>query len=124
MASITAELATNFLTLTARHRTQLSQLRATVLPFLLPPKTRQSQSLRFTTSSFRSRIIAVDYARPRGGSRRFTMAATATTAPQSEGSDVSTKIPPDDRIPATIITGFLGSGKVLFNLTLIIWAKY
>lgn len=39
------------------------------------------------------------------------MAATATTTPQSEGSDVTTKIPPDDRIPATIITGFLGSGK-------------
>ncbi|KAK8968268.1 hypothetical protein KSP40_PGU018714 [Platanthera guangdongensis] len=40
-------------------------------------------------------------------SRRFTANAAAT----QESSDVLTKIPPDDRIPATIITGFLGSGK-------------
>lgn len=39
------------------------------------------------------------------------MAATTTTTPQSESSDVLTQIPPDNRIPATIITGFLGSGK-------------
>ncbi|KAG1327862.1 hypothetical protein COCNU_01G017960 [Cocos nucifera] len=39
--------------------------------------------------------------------RRFVASATAT----EEGSDVLTKIPPDERIPATIITGFLGSGK-------------
>lgn len=32
--------------------------------------------------------------------------------PQSDEADVLTKIPPDNRIPATIITGFLGSGKV------------
>lgn len=37
------------------------------------------------------------------------MAAAATA--QAEGSDVSTQLPPDDRIPATVITGFLGSGK-------------
>ncbi|XP_065857166.1 uncharacterized protein [Euphorbia lathyris] len=36
---------------------------------------------------------------------RFSFAAA------SEDCDVTTKIPPDDRIPATIITGFLGSGK-------------
>lgn len=39
------------------------------------------------------------------------MAATTATTPQSESSDVLTQIPPDNRIPATIITGFLGSGK-------------
>lgn len=38
---------------------------------------------------------------------RFVASAAAT----EEGSDVLTKIPPDERIPATIITGFLGSGK-------------
>ncbi|XP_058115699.1 uncharacterized protein LOC131258401 [Magnolia sinica] len=43
-----------------------------------------------------------------GQLRRFRASAAAT---QSESSDVLTKIPPDDRIPATIITGFLGSGK-------------
>lgn len=39
------------------------------------------------------------------------MAATTTSVPQSDEADVLTKIPPDNRIPATIITGFLGSGK-------------
>lgn len=35
----------------------------------------------------------------------------AATTSQSDDSDVATKYPPDNRIPATIITGFLGSGK-------------
>ncbi|KAM0890651.1 hypothetical protein ACQ4PT_026905 [Festuca glaucescens] len=42
------------------------------------------------------------------GQRRFTASAASTT---EEGPDVDTVIPPDNRIPATIITGFLGSGK-------------
>ena len=121
--SITADLASTFLSLSSRagagaaHRTRLSQVRATVLPLLLSPnnKTFQSQShslrLSFSTLSFNSSIIA---AKPKRGLRRFTTAATATTTttPQSEGSDLSSKIPADNRIPATIITGFLGSGKV------------
>lgn len=121
--SITADIASTFLSLSSRagaaHRTRLSQVRATVLPFLLSPnnKTFQSQShshsvrFSFSTLSFNSSIIA---AKPKRGLRRFTTAATATTTatPQSEGSDLSSKIPADDRIPATIITGFLGSGKV------------
>lgn len=41
--------------------------------------------------------------------RLFTASAAAT---ESESADVLTQIPPDNRIPATIITGFLGSGKV------------
>lgn len=41
--------------------------------------------------------------------RRFAASAASTT---EEGADVDTMIPPDNRIPATIITGFLGSGKV------------
>ncbi|TVU27879.1 hypothetical protein EJB05_19380, partial [Eragrostis curvula] len=40
--------------------------------------------------------------------RRFAASAASTT---EEGADVETMIPPDNRIPATIITGFLGSGK-------------
>lgn len=35
----------------------------------------------------------------------------SSTAEQETADGVSTKIPPDNRIPATIITGFLGSGK-------------
>lgn len=46
-------------------------------------------------------------------SRKFSVAASSTTAAAADEStdDVTTKIPPDNRIPATIITGFLGSGK-------------
>ncbi|PUZ78088.1 hypothetical protein GQ55_1G425300 [Panicum hallii var. hallii] len=41
--------------------------------------------------------------------RRFAASAASTT--EEECSGVETMIPPDNRIPATIITGFLGSGK-------------
>jgi hypothetical protein len=45
--------------------------------------------------------------------RHFTVAASTSSPTQTDDdSDVSTVIPPDNRIPATIITGFLGSGKV------------
>uniref|UniRef100_A0A2N9J2I5 CobW/HypB/UreG nucleotide-binding domain-containing protein n=1 Tax=Fagus sylvatica TaxID=28930 RepID=A0A2N9J2I5_FAGSY len=109
--SITADLANTLLTFTCRsrsrcHRTPLSHVRPTFLPFLLSPNNTpqshfHSHSLRFI-------------AKPKTGLRRFTVvaaAATTTTPPQSEGSDLSSKIPDDHRIPATIITGFLGSGK-------------
>ncbi|KAK1275456.1 hypothetical protein QJS04_geneDACA003739 [Acorus gramineus] len=47
--------------------------------------------------------------------RPFRRFATATggkgAVEEEEDCDMLTKIPPDDRIPATIITGFLGSGK-------------
>ncbi|KAG8072786.1 hypothetical protein GUJ93_ZPchr0006g45248 [Zizania palustris] len=41
--------------------------------------------------------------------RRFAASAASTTADEDQG--VEMMIPPDNRIPATIITGFLGSGK-------------
>lgn len=44
------------------------------------------------------------------GSTRRSLSASATSTTE-EGSEVTTKVPPDNRIPATIITGFLGSGK-------------
>ncbi|KAK1324079.1 hypothetical protein QJS10_CPA02g01166 [Acorus calamus] len=46
--------------------------------------------------------------------RRFATATGGKGAVEEEEEvdcDMLTKIPPDDRIPATIITGFLGSGK-------------
>nr|DAD45070.1 TPA_asm: hypothetical protein HUJ06_003300 [Nelumbo nucifera] len=47
--------------------------------------------------------------------RRHVRTFAATTT-KSDNSDVLTKIPPNDPIPSTIITGFLGSGKTtLFN---------
>lgn len=45
--------------------------------------------------------------------RRFAAsAASTTTEEEEEGAGAEVMIPPDNRIPATIITGFLGSGKV------------
>lgn len=62
--------------------------------------------------TFRSTTLnALDFAKLKRSSRRFTVSSTAAPTSQGETSDVSTKIPPDNRIPATIITGFLGSGK-------------
>ncbi|EXB67238.1 hypothetical protein L484_025717 [Morus notabilis] len=114
MASISADLATAIFRLTARSPTPLSRVRTAVhFPLLWRPRVpHSSQTARYSTSSFRSRtIIAVDFAKPKRSSRSLTVASTAAPTSQGETSDVSTKIPPDNRIPATIITGFLGSGK-------------
>ncbi|BFG24743.1 hypothetical protein CerSpe_110170 [Prunus speciosa] len=108
MASISADLATTLLGLTSRHSIRLPRVGAAALfPLTWRPRTPpHSQSLRYSTSSFCRTLVA----KPKLGCRRFTVAATATTS-QSENSDVLTQIVPDNRIPATIITGFLGSGK-------------
>ncbi|KAH9715386.1 CobW C-terminal domain-containing protein [Citrus sinensis] len=69
------------------------------------PLLHQARNLscKTTPSSSHSKFIAFRVPRPY---RRFTVSASA-----SEDSDLLTKIPPDNRSPATIITGFLGSGK-------------
>ncbi|KAK9281980.1 hypothetical protein L1049_004890 [Liquidambar formosana] len=61
-------------------------------------------------SNRESAPLSYSYTRDALALLQVSAAATAAAA-ESESSDVSTKIPPDDRIPATIITGFLGSGK-------------
>uniref|UniRef100_A0A0D9VM89 CobW C-terminal domain-containing protein n=1 Tax=Leersia perrieri TaxID=77586 RepID=A0A0D9VM89_9ORYZ len=43
--------------------------------------------------------------------RRFAASAASTATEEEEGAGGEMMIPPDNRIPATIITGFLGSGK-------------
>ncbi|XP_011044876.1 PREDICTED: COBW domain-containing protein 1 isoform X2 [Populus euphratica] len=94
LSSLSVDIATTFASLTSRHPTTL---RSTILPFLLKPQRIHHPVLKTTIPFHR---------------RRFSVSATATTsAPQTEDSDLTTKIPPDNRIPATIITGFLGSGK-------------
>ncbi|XP_061982648.1 uncharacterized protein LOC133702340 [Populus nigra] len=94
LSSLSVDIATTFASLTSRHPTTL---RSTILPFLLKPQRTHHPVLKTTPLFHR---------------RRFSVSATATTsAPQTEDSDLTTKIPPDNRIPATIITGFLGSGK-------------
>ncbi|KAJ8755187.1 hypothetical protein K2173_018985 [Erythroxylum novogranatense] len=111
-SSLSVDIVTTFLSLTCRRRSKQaldSRLHATVLPFL-PFKTqtthwslsvraeRSFNSLRFSNNSASTL-------------RRRFCSATATSTSLSEDSDLATKIPPDNRIPATIITGFLGSGK-------------
>ncbi|OAY52759.1 COBW domain-containing protein 1 [Manihot esculenta] len=111
MASISLDVASTFLSFTSRNQTPLSRIRTAVLPLFL--KDHQSLSLK-STRSFHSRIVALGFSKPTSNfRRRFTVSAASSTtaAPQSEDSDLTTKIPPDNRIPATIITGFLGSGK-------------
>ncbi|KAL9387988.1 hypothetical protein Peur_021112 [Populus x canadensis] len=94
LSSLSVDIATTFASLTSRHPTTL---RSTILPFLLKPQRIHHPVLKTTPPFHR---------------RRFSVSATATTSsPQTDDSDLTTKIPPDNRIPATIITGFLGSGK-------------
>lgn len=114
MASLSAEIATTFLSFTSRPQNSFYKIRTTVLPVFFKPRARNlfcktTPSLS-SSSSFQSKIIAVNVLKPH---RRFWVSATATTA--AGDADVETMIPPDNRIPATIITGFLGSGKVCFT---------
>ncbi|XP_047162959.1 P-loop guanosine triphosphatase YjiA-like [Vigna umbellata] len=99
--TFTAEVASSFFGLAYRNPKPFTlSLQTTLLPLLRRTTTR-SQSLTHSLSA----------PFPLRPARRFTVAATTAAPPQSEDSDVSTVIPPDNRIPATIITGFLGSGK-------------
>ncbi|KAJ4851655.1 hypothetical protein Tsubulata_014478 [Turnera subulata] len=113
MASLSVDIATTFLSFTSRHRSShLSAVRSTLLPLFL--NHPHPQNLKTTTRSFHSRALPLDSSKLVSPSRRrrFSVtAATTTSAPQTEDSELTTKIPPDNRIPATIITGFLGSGK-------------
>jgi len=55
----------------------------------------------------------------RNNHNKLTRLSSSTSSPPQttdDSDDVSTVIPPDNRIPATIITGFLGSGKVSSSL--------
>ncbi|KAK6267694.1 hypothetical protein QUC31_011854 [Theobroma cacao] len=118
MATLSMDIATTFFNITTRccghhHRTPpLSGIRTTLLPLFFKPTTIKTQPLSSKTTSSLPRMIITSSNCCKAHRRRFSVSATATTTPQSEDSDVSTKIPPDNRIPATIITGFLGSGKL------------
>ncbi|KAK7390748.1 hypothetical protein VNO78_18797 [Psophocarpus tetragonolobus] len=92
--TFTADVATCFLGLAYRNPK----------PFTL---SLQTTLLRRRTSHSHSHSLT----RTLRPARRFSIAAATTAPPHSDDSHVSTVIPPDNRIPATIITGFLGSGK-------------
>ncbi|KAM0943482.1 putative cobW/HypB/UreG, nucleotide-binding domain, cobalamin (vitamin B12) biosynthesis CobW [Dioscorea sansibarensis] len=102
MAVMSTDLATTFLGFAKRH--------VAIATFRLRPallaRTRAPSHRALTRVAAPS--ISVRTLKSKAATRRFTASAASTT---EENSDVMTKIPPDDRIPATIITGFLGSGK-------------
>ncbi|XP_014510930.1 COBW domain-containing protein 1 [Vigna radiata var. radiata] len=102
MSSLTfTEVASSFFSLAYRNPK----------PFTLSLQTTLLPLLRRTTTRSQSLTCSLSAPFPLRPARRFTVAATTAAPPHSEDSDVSTVIPPDNRIPATIITGFLGSGK-------------
>ncbi|KAF8393115.1 hypothetical protein HHK36_021356 [Tetracentron sinense] len=105
MAAMSMDIATTFVGFARSQANKLSRVHTTAFPLLWRSKFHQSYSLR--TSSIDVKIVS-SFSKSK---RRFRAFAAAAATTQSESSDVLTKIPPDDRIPATIITGFLGSGK-------------
>ncbi|CAN4088573.1 unnamed protein product [Withania somnifera] len=110
MASFSIDIATTFMGLAKRQPQQLRGICTAVFPNLWKTRKYQRQFYSINSSSRVSFAIS-NSAKPNKFSREFTASATSTSTPQSEDSDMLNKIPPDNRIPATIITGFLGSGK-------------
>ncbi|CAN1234247.1 Zinc-regulated GTPase metalloprotein activator 1 [Linum perenne] len=112
MASMSLELATTFLTFASRSQTPLLRTRTSLIVPLFSTLPKAA-SCSTTTRSFQSSAVPFRFSvRPTSaGRRRFSAKASSATTQYSEESDITTKIPQDDRIPATIITGFLGSGK-------------
>ncbi|XP_024970523.1 uncharacterized protein LOC112509670 [Cynara cardunculus var. scolymus] len=108
MASTSMNLTTTFLGLAKLQKTSLT---GNYCPRLWRNLTFRHRRFGTTSCSIHSPLAAYSLSRARRFSRSLSVAATATPTQQDEDSDVLTKIPPDDRIPATIITGFLGSGK-------------
>lgn len=113
MASRSIDVATTFMGLARRPTSLPTLVRSMAFPLSWRPIAHRS----FQRSAIHPRILGSGCGMPslKRGSRRFTAAATAAST-ERETSDVVTKIPQDNRIPATIITGFLGSGKVVFGL--------
>lgn len=112
MAAVSSDLATAFFGLARRHTAVAFNLRASILA-VARRRTPVSICARAYAVGAKPAVVAgpgrlAISTRSRAHARRFAASAAAT----DEGSDLLTKIPPDDRIPATIITGFLGSGKV------------
>lgn len=112
MAALSTDLATIFLGLARlRAAAPIGGLCSHLLPL---PRTSISVSsrLRLHTAAFpkqRQRAVI-------GPHRRFATSVDARPTEEDEDdedcSGVKEMMPPDNRIPATIITGFLGSGKV------------
>ncbi|CAA2980946.1 Hypothetical predicted protein [Olea europaea subsp. europaea] len=116
MASMSMDMATAFLGLAKRSPSPFSTFRTTLFCKNKSNITNfHMRTCLITTATAANSVhsrtsYSLKHSR-KCFSRRFTVSSATTSVPQTEDSDVLTKIPPDDRIPATIITGFLGSGK-------------
>ncbi|KAI3897704.1 hypothetical protein MKX03_005536, partial [Papaver bracteatum] len=108
MATISMDIATTFVGLLKRQTSTITTT-TTAFPLLWRRTTNRlisSSSPLLRTSS--SNVLLSNSHLRKKSIRRFTASATQT---DTSDDSVLTKIPPDNRIPATIITGFLGSGK-------------
>uniref|UniRef100_A0A803LE76 CobW C-terminal domain-containing protein n=1 Tax=Chenopodium quinoa TaxID=63459 RepID=A0A803LE76_CHEQI len=115
--SIDIAKASTFITLATRHTFHhpLRKPQFSLTPFHRKPYHSTTNSLSFNLRH-RFSPLSLSSKSPefRRNLRSFSVAASSSTAASAEFTeedDVVTKIPPDNRIPATIITGFLGSGK-------------
>ncbi|KAL5985618.1 hypothetical protein ACLOJK_027604 [Asimina triloba] len=117
------DLATTFLGCLAKRQAKAFKIQSPALSFPWKlPSCRFSTAALLSSISLKSVRLSSSHcvfskssfsSEQKGQFRRFRASAAAT---ESDSSDLLTKIPPDDRIPATIITGFLGSGKVFASL--------
>ncbi|KAK9100555.1 hypothetical protein Scep_023985 [Stephania cephalantha] len=98
----TLDLAKAFIGLLKR-RASNPRLQSTAMP-LLWRNNRARSYCSVRASPVDARLVS-------SSSRSIRRFAAASATAESETSDVTSRIPTDDRIPATIITGFLGSGK-------------
>ncbi|GFP95844.1 cobw domain-containing protein 1 [Phtheirospermum japonicum] len=104
------DMAASFLGLAKTHSFPLSSINTTL--FFCRNRTKViARTRNLWTSTTNSRIVCSYKQSRKCFPRRFTVSSSATPASETDDCDVVTKIPPDNRIPATIITGFLGSGK-------------
>ncbi|XP_042062660.1 P-loop guanosine triphosphatase YjiA-like [Salvia splendens] len=109
VASVSLEIASSFVGLAKSRSYPISSVKTT--HFFSRNRqcfTGQNRKFLACTASDKSRILCSS----KQLNRRFcSRLSAATSAAETDDSGVVTKIPPDNRIPATIITGFLGSGK-------------
>ncbi|KAI0504523.1 hypothetical protein KFK09_015475 [Dendrobium nobile] len=111
MAMFSADIGSVFVGVAKRFSADAIHLRR---PFLLQfsGSRRLSAAAVVRVKRATSKATSLRYVIPGlASSRAFLRSFVTSAATTEESSDVLTKIPPDDRIPATIITGFLGSGK-------------
>ncbi|XP_010539521.1 PREDICTED: COBW domain-containing protein 1 [Tarenaya hassleriana] len=102
------DIATTFISFTSRRAgTAFNRRFSSAAVPLFSRRRGATVTVETTPSPFYSAVVYPDRRR-----RYFSASASASaSATETEDSGVATKIPPDNRIPATIITGFLGSGK-------------